>query len=233
MLQLQRQNDILKLLSERGELTVKELCSLLYASAATIRRDLSELEAKGLLKRSFGGAVLTDSYTDQLPLAIRSATHIAEKKKICAKAAAKYIHPGDTIFIDASSTTYFLAQYLKGIPDITVITNNPHLSIVLSEQKIRNFCTGGEMLNSSIALIGSEAEGFIRRLYANAMFFSARGVCGNDISDSSKAERDIKAAMLARSDKHYFLCDTSKKEKRFTYTVADLSQVDEVVDEGE
>lgn len=231
MLQLQRQNDIMKLLREHQEITVKELCAALYSSPATIRRDLSELEKRGLLKRSFGGAVLTDTYVDQLPLAIRSTTHIAEKKKICAKAVQSFVNKGDTIFLDASSTTYFMAQYLKNIPDLTVITNNPHLNIILSELKIRNFCTGGEMLNSSIALVGSEAEYFVRNIHAHSFFFSARGICDGDISDSSKAERDIKIAMLNTSSHHYFLCDTSKHNLRFTYKITDMEQIDAIIDE--
>lgn len=230
MLQLQRQNDIIELLRTHRELTVKELCAYLYSSPATIRRDLSALEGKGLLKRSFGGAVLTEAYTDQLPLAIRSAKHIAEKKKIAAKAAA-FIREGETVFIDASSTTYFLAEYIKSIPELTVITNNPHLCIVLSELKVRNFCTGGEMLKSSIALVGSEAEHFIGGFRANACLFSARGYMNGEIADSSKAERDIKIAMLARSERRYFLCDTSKFGQSYPYRIAEDGEITETVTE--
>ena len=231
MLQIQRQNDIMRLLGEHQEITVKELCAALYSSPATIRRDLADLEKRGLLKRSFGGAVLTDTYIDQLPLAIRSTKHIAEKKKICAKAVQEFVHKGDTIFLDASSTTYFMAGYLKNIPDLTVITNNPHLNTVLSELKIRNFCTGGEMLNSSIALVGSEAEHFVRNIQAHSVFFSARGICDGEISDSSKAERDMKIAMLQASKHHYFHCDTSKQNLRFTYRITDMNHVDDLIDE--
>ena len=223
MLKIQRQNDLMRLLREEKELTVKELCARLFYSPATVRRDLAELEGKGLVKRSFGGAVLTESYADQLPLALRAATHIAEKKRICAR-AAEWIREGETVFIDASSTTYFLAPYLKG-KDVTVITNNPLLCVVLSEMKIKNFCTGGEMLHESMALAGRDAEGFLRGVHAHCCFFSARGYEKGEITDSSKGERDVKTVMLERSDRHYFLCDTSKENKTFPYRVADLKSV--------
>lgn len=223
MLKVQRQNDLMRLLREEKELTVKELCARLFYSPATVRRDLAELETKGLVKRSFGGAVLTENYADQLPLALRAATHIAEKKRICAK-AAELIREGETVFIDASSTTYFLAPYLKG-KDITVITNNPLLCVMLSEMKIKNFCTGGEMLHESMALAGRDAEAYIREIHAHCCFFSARGYGNGEISDSSKGERDVKQVMLERSDRHYFLCDTSKANKRYSYRVADLESV--------
>lgn len=221
----------MELLRVHREMTVKELCAVLYSSPATIRRDLSALERKGVLRRSFGGAVLTEDYTDQLPLLIRRAEHIAEKKRIAAKAAS-FVKAGDTIFIDASTTTYFLAEHLRGVQELTVITNNPHLAVVFAERGIRCLCTGGEMLGSSIALVGSDAERFVGGFYAGAFFFSARGIADGEISDSSKAERDIKRAMLERSERAYFLCDTSKNGKRYPYRIADIAAVDEKINEA-
>lgn len=228
MLQLQRQNDIMRLLKKEKELTVKELCAVLYCSPATVRRDLCELEKQGLVKRSFGGAVLNESFFDQQPLSIRGVKNIAEKQRICAK-AAQFLNKGETVFIDASSTTYFLAPYLKDIPELTVITNNPHLNIVLSQMNVRNYCTGGEMLNSSIALVGSEAERFVRGIHADLFFFSARGICKGQIFDSSKNERDIKIAMLSHSTRHYFLCDSTKLEKTYPYVITDEDSVDSII----
>ena len=121
MLQLQRQNDILRLLKKEKEMTVKEICAALYVSPATVRRDLCELEKQGHIKRSFGGAILNESFFDQQPLSIRGVKNVSEKQKLCAK-AAQFLHEGETIFIDASSTTYFLASFLKDVPNITVIT---------------------------------------------------------------------------------------------------------------
>ena len=223
MLKIQRQNDIMRLLHEQKEISVKEICARLYYSPATVRRDLADLEGQGLLKRSFGGAVLTENYAHQLPLALRATVRVAEKKKICAR-AAREIRDGDTVFLDASSTTYFMAPYLKG-KDITVITNNPLLCVVLSEMKVRNFCTGGEMLNESMALVGRDAESFLRGMTAHKCFFSARGVRDGEISDSSKGERDVKLVMLERSEQAYFLWDSSKEGKGYPYRIADLSDV--------
>ena len=230
MLQLQRQNDILQCLKKEKEMTVKELCAALYCSPATVRRDLAELEKQGLIKRSFGGAVWNDSFFDQQPLSVRGVQNVAEKQRICAK-AAQFLHPGETIFIDASSTTCFLASHLKNVPDLTVITNNPHLNVLLSQMKVRNYCTGGEMLNSSIALVGSEAERFVRGIRADACFFSARGVFRGGIYDSSKEERDIKIAMLEHSRKHYFLCDSAKFDNAYPYLITHQELLEETITE--
>ena len=230
MIQLQRHNQIMMLIRDKKEISVKELCALLYLSPATVRRDLSALEKQGLIKRSYGGAVLTEIFSDQLPLAVRSAKNISAKKKICAK-AARFIENGDTIFIDASSTAYFLAPYLKGFSDLTVITNNPHLCIALSELKIRNHCTGGEMLDDSLALVGRDAERMVGGILANKCFFSARGYNEGFISDTSRSERDVKIAMIEHSEKCYFLCDTTKQGTKYPYVIAKTNSVDAIIDE--
>ena len=231
MLQLQRHNEILHLLELHKELTVKELCSALFYSPATIRRDLSELEKRGLLKRSFGGAVLNESFSSQYPHEIRATQNIAEKKRICAK-AAQYIQPGDTIFIAASSTTFFLAPYLKDIPDIYVVTNSPHLNVKLSEYKVRNLCTGGEMLIDSIVLVGSEAEHFVRGISATKMFFSSRGMTDSSVSDSSKMERDIKIVMLQQARQSFLLNTKSKRGLEYPFCIARISEIDVILDES-
>jgi len=231
MLQLDRQNDILKILGEQKSATVKELCARLYASPATIRRDLAVLEERGLLRRSFGGAALCEAFPDQIPVSVRAAEHQTEKKRIAAK-AAQLVHPGDTIFIDASSTTLYMAPFLRGIQDITVITNNPYLSVALAENRIRNFCTGGETLNDSVAYTGSWAERFVRGIRAQSFFFSARGVCDGVITDSSKGDRDMKIAMMECAGRSYFLAHSSKLGKSYPYVVTDLSHVDAMIDEA-
>ena len=85
------------------------------------------------------------------------------------------------------------------------------------------------MLNSSIALVGSEAERFVRGIRADACFFSARGVYRGGIYDSSKEERDIKIAMLENSERYYFLCDSSKFEAVYPYLIATPHEIDETI----
>lgn len=234
MAQNPRHEHILSILRKDKEVSVKELCSLLYLSPATVRRDLSALERQGLLKRSFGGAVLVETYSDQLPLSIRSAKNISQKKRICERAAA-YVSDGDTVFVDASSTTYFLPLYLKGKQDITVITNSPSLCLLLSELRMRSICTGGEMLTGSVALAGGDALRFTEGIRADKFFFSARGYQpeGGIISDSSKGERDVKIAMLKNSREAYFLCDESKKGIVFPYKVCSREDVARIISEAD
>lgn len=228
MLQTERYNRIMGILKDKKNITVKELCSLLYASPATIRRDLEILERRGLLTRSYGGAVVNETFPSQVPLSVRSSSNQAEKKKIAAKAAS-LIKPGETIFMDSSSTTFFMIPYLRNIRDLTVITNSPNISIALAEYKIRNFSTGGEMLNDSIAFCGNHAEHFIKGIRANWTFFSSRGVDDFVITDSSKSERDVKRAMIECAKKKVYLCDKHKEGKTYSYVVSELKNIDYII----
>lgn len=231
MLQLERRNDLMRILHERKSITVKELCAALYASPATVRRDLEALENEGVLKRSFGGAVLTETFPDELPLAVRAVAHVAEKKRIAAK-AARFVLPGETVFIDGSSTTQFLVPHLAGVPEITVVTNSPLVCAALAEYRVRCLCTGGELLSGAMSLCGSDAERFVRGIRAHAVFFSARGAAGGTLTDSSKAVRDVKLAMIENSAKQYYLGDTSKNGLCYPYAVARLADLTAAVDEG-
>lgn len=230
MLILERHKKTLGLLEKNKSMTVMELCAELFVSPATVRRDLVVLEKEGILKRSYGGAIINESYTDQIPLILRSTKNIKAKKRICAKAIG-FIKPGQTIFIDNSSTTYFLTPLLKDIPDLTVVTNNPIICTALAEYKVRCFCTGGEMLSGSIALIGSEAEQFVSGINAEACFISSCGYNDNACYDVSKRERDLKIAMLEHSKKRYYLSDTTKKGKEFPFKIFSFSDIDEIIDE--
>ena len=227
-----RHDHIVAILDKKKEVSVKELCSMLYLSPATVRRDLAALERQGLIKRSFGGASIVENYSDQLPLSIRSAKNIQQKKKLCERAAAQ-VDDGDTVFIDASTTTYFLPLFFKDKRDVTVITNSPSLCMLLSDLKIRSFCTGGEMLTGSVALAGVDAIRFIEGIRADKFFFSARGydVKSGVISDSSKGERDVKLAMIKNAEKSFFLCDVSKFGEAYPYKITRADRIFKIITE--
>ena len=97
MLTKERQQQILSYLSQHNTVTVQELSARLYASASTIRRDLSELEEQGILKRVHGGAVLTAGSTFDTPAQLRKTQQLAEKVKI-AELASRFLRPSSTYF---------------------------------------------------------------------------------------------------------------------------------------
>ena len=142
MLQYERQDQILAKLEQHKTLNISALANELYVSEATVRRDVSTLEKLGLVRRVYGGVMLSKyaSSTD-LPLAMREHESRPQKDLIAAK-AAELLHDGATIIMDASSTVQHMIPYLKAYQNLTVITNSLKVIDQLSGSDIRVFCTG-------------------------------------------------------------------------------------------
>lgn len=166
MYNIERQKEIVKILKEKGSISVNKLSKILFASAPTIRRDLSLLEEQGKVLRTHGGVVLREMPEKEIPLMLREDENNDSKKEI-AKKASLYIKNGDVIFLDASSTVSYLIPHLKNFSDIIVVTNSPKTSLRLGEIGIKNYCTGGLLLNHSIAYVGNEAQNFIFSINAD------------------------------------------------------------------
>lgn len=226
MFDIERQEKILEILTVRKSVTVHTLAALVFASESTIRRDLSALEKSGRIRRTFGGAVLEETLTKEVPLLLRQSQNSSVKAAIAAQ-AKEYIHHGDVIFLDASSTVFHLIPHLSLFKDLTVITNSPKTSVALGEAGIRNFCTGGRLLAHSIAYVGKHAEDFIGRFNADLLFFSCRGYTPADgeITDSSVEESQIRSVMLRRANKKIFLCDSSKFGKKYMYRLCSQDEI--------
>ena len=158
MLNNERQQQILSCMESKNTITVKELTDQLYASPSTIRRDLSELEAQGFLKRIHGGAVLTAGSTFDTPASLRCTQQLAEKQRI-ADLASRFLAPSATYFFDSSSTAAILATKLTMYPDVKVATNGVAI------------LAGGFLRSPWDELTGNLALKAIENLNADIFFF--------------------------------------------------------------
>lgn len=225
----ERQAEIMDYLTMSGAVSVHKLAKEVHASEATIRRDLTTLEKMGCLRRTFGGAVLTEISKREIPYIVREQEHTAAKD-IAARRAAEFVCDGDTILMDASSTVYRLVPYLAKHRDITVITNGPKTSLALGAYGIANYCTGGELLSDSVSYVGRSSCEFFQHFNADIMFFSSRGVSDDgQICDSSIEESHVREAMLRRVKKKIYIFDSSKLGVCYRYNICHLSDVDAAV----
>lgn len=162
-----------------------------------MRRDLNELEKRGLVKRLHGGVVLLDGANRELPLYVREQQNV-EAKRVIAGKAAHYLRDGQVIFLDASSTVMFLIKYLEAFKSLTIITNGLKTTQELSPLNHKVYCTGGLMLHNSSAYVGDFAADFVRHFNADIFFFSSRGVTEDGrITDESSEETHVRRVMLA------------------------------------
>lgn len=151
---------------------VNVLAKRLFVSEATMRRDLSELERKGLVKRLHGGAILLDGANQELPLYLRERQN-TDAKRIISEKASHHIVEGQTIFLDASSTAQYLIKYFENYQNLTIITNGLKTAQELNSLSHRIYCTGGLLLHNSSAYVGDFAADFVRNFNADIMFSQA------------------------------------------------------------
>lgn len=227
MFALERHKIILDQLQASGSVSVSKLAAELNVTEETIRRDLEKLEKQELLLRTHGGAVSMDDSTLDFSLEKRKSTNSEIKDKL-AREAVKHIFPGDTIFLDASTTTFFMAKHLKKISGITIITNS---LLVINElsgcDNIRLIAIGGQV-NSNLSFVGGVAEKTIEEhYYATKVFFSSKGINETaGILESIEQECDIKRRMIENSKTKYYLCDKSKFGKIGFVKLASLETLD-------
>lgn len=230
MLQCERQDEILSKLEKQKSINISVLAKQLYVSEATIRRDINTLEKIGLVKRVYGGVMLTKyaSSTD-MPLTLREQERRPQKEIIASK-AAELLYDGASIFMDASSTVQHMIPYLKAYENLTVITNSIKLIDNLDGTDIRVFCTGGRYISRNRAFAGPAAMEMIKNIFVDFFFFSSQGISlSGDISDFSEEETDIRRMMLSHSTKSYFLCDQSKIGQSYLFKVCNSADIDGII----
>jgi len=232
MFALERQKIILEKLNLDGAVWVSKLSDELGVTEETIRRDLEKLENQEVLVRTHGGAVPINESTYELSLEKRKKTNLPAKEKL-AKIAAEYIIPGDTIFLDSSTTTFYIAKEIKKMKNITVISNSLRVINELSgAESIKTIAVGGVVSNNQ-SFVGYLAENSIKNnFFAMKFFFSSKGVSPEaGIMESNDLECAIKKQMLDNSTEKYYLCDSSKIGRIGFYKLTPIENIDYFVTE--
>ena len=227
MFALERQKIILDKLNLDGAVWVSKLSEELGVTEETIRRDLEKLENQEVLVRTHGGAVPIIESTYELSLEKRKKTNLPAKEKL-AKIAAEYIMPGDTIFLDSSTTTFYIAKEIKKMKNITVISNSLRVIDELSNsESIKTIAVGGVVSNNQ-SFVGYLAEDSIKsNFFAMKFFFSSKGISPEaGIMESNDLECAIKKQMLDNSTEKYYLCDSSKIGRIGFYKLTPIENID-------
>ena len=232
MFKNERQQEILKILANKGYTTVEYLSSLMYTSESSIRRDLTELENKGLVLRSYGGVELTQNNNKLIPFSTRIHHRVKEKKHMAEK-AAELVNDGDIVFLDQASSCLFLAQELMNKKNITIVTNNIEILSAVSQSNLTIYSSGGRLSSTNTGcLIGEEAHEIFKKVRADILFFSAQGLSPDGIIyDCTLEEVSIRKTMLENAEKSVFLCDSEKFDRFSGYKQCPLSDITYMVSE--
>ena len=222
----ERHKRILDLLGTEGEIKVENLADRLNVSQVTMRKDLDILETQGLVERIHGSAVFSQRSRFNVAFLEELQTQ-ATAKKLIAQAAVDYIKDGDSIILDAGTTTFWLAQALVGkFKSLLVITNSLPAAMELSKAGYKILLVGGEVLSHSLALTGPVTVNNLESYHVDRAFLGTSGISlshGYSTADSNDA--DVKEQMIRAAEETYVLTDSSKFEKNCLVSFADFSDI--------
>jgi DeoR family fructose operon transcriptional repressor len=228
MIAEERRAHLIQELNVNGYIQVAEVAKELKITSATIRRDLSMLESEGICVRKRGGAVRTSQGVGFEPPYAMKRVRFEEEKCRIGEAADRLVEEGNTIILDAGSTTYALALQLIKRKNIRVVTNDLQIAVTLAANpNIYVICTGGSARPYVFSLQGSQTESFIKNLRVDKTFLGADAIHENgDITNVNIEEVSIKQAMIAAANQVVLMADSSKFEKTGFIKVCNLADVD-------
>lgn len=230
MLINERHNQIMALLQKEKSISTKRLTELLYVSEATLRRDLTVMEQKGLLQRNYGGASIIESATQEASLIVREQKQIKEKRKIAMK-CLDFIREGESYFVDSSSTITQMLYYLRNYKDLTFITNGlNNAQIIANSSDAKVYLPSGIVYTKTNSILGTETVEFIKKFFCSAFFFSCGGISLNEgVTEASYEQTLVKRTMINQSKLHILLADHTKFEKIFLCRTCGFENIDYII----
>lgn len=245
----QRKEYILQQLKEKGRVSVVDISRQFGCSEVTARTDIRELDAMGLLKKSYGGAVYVDivpykntpnnTYDDiryayvDLPFAVGKYYLNKEEKQRIADKAYSYIENGDTVMLDDSTTCCHLAQYISKHPEktMTVVTNSLFVAAVLSgTEHVNTYMLGGRILAKPSSAMDNLTAETLKNYHVSKLFTGINRIdlrVGLTSADADHA--NVKKAMIHSSDEVYVLADHTKFASSSLFTVCPISQIHHII----
>jgi DeoR/GlpR family transcriptional regulator of sugar metabolism len=232
MLTAERRRVILDRLDQRGKVVAAELVELLDVSEDTVRRDLRELSAQGLLHRVHGGALPAPpplgGFTERLQLA-------PERKAALAEAALPLLEGADVIILDGGTTAAELARRLPRERACTVLTNSPPVASALAAHpRAEVVLLGGRLLKREQVTVGAATVDALRRVRADV---AVLGVCSlhpdAGVTALEREEAEVDRAMVASAGEVVALASADKLGTVSPWVVAELADVTHVVTDGD
>ncbi|WP_130416782.1 DeoR/GlpR family DNA-binding transcription regulator [Xylanimonas ulmi] len=215
---------------EHGRVEVAALAAELDVTPETVRRDLTQLERRGLLRRVHGGAIAIERFGFEPGLDTRQGLFAPQKQAI-AEAALAELPDGGSIILDAGTTTYRLAELLPPDRELSVVTHSLPIAILLSGRPhITLHLVGGTIRGRTLAAVGAWAERSLADVRADVAFLGANGLTVEDgLTTPDLSEAVVKRALIRAGKRVVVLADHSKVGRTDLGLVAPIGDVDTLV----
>lgn len=229
MLPIARKAKIKEIILEKKNVTVAELTKLFNVTEETIRRDLKQLEKEGFLTRIYGGAYINDGVMNDVHVNLREHIYVEGKRKIAEK-CVEFIQHGDSVFLDASTTSLFIARML-GNKRITVVTNSLKIvNALIENENVHLVITGGGISRGSMSALGRSAEQSINTYYFDKAFVSCRSVSKqHGITDSNEQQAEVRRLVIERANRVYLVADITKFDRTSFASICGFDKIHTLV----
>ena len=234
MIAAMRRNRIMEEIMANGSAKANELARQFNVSEETIRRDLTQLEESGYVKKNYGGAIaaseLQKLMQDISPVQQRRLCHFKEKQLI-GKEAAGLLRPGMSVFLDSGSTVWSMLPYMNDIKNLTVISNSIDiLKDCAGQESWIVIGLGGQIIAKSMSMVPPGAETQFMSFHVDMAFIGTPGISAKgDCTSANLFEANLKKQVMDSARKPVLLADASKLGVDALFTFARLAQFDTVI----
>jgi DeoR family fructose operon transcriptional repressor len=226
----QRRERIQDYLSVKKIARTADLCELVSASEATVRRDLEWLEQDGLVERTHGGAILNQRMAFEAGYQQRAASFPEEKRTI-GESAASFIEKGDIVFVNSGTTTTQVLLHVRQDPSISIFTNNLSGALEVGDAAFHYYVLGGEFQPLSNSLVGRFATENLAQVYADKCILGVDGISlKHGCTVPSNAEAEVVRQMIKQTRGEVIVvADHSKWGVVSNFQIATIEDVDRLV----
>jgi DeoR family transcriptional regulator, fructose operon transcriptional repressor len=224
----ERRQQLSEFLAQRGFADLSVLVAELEVSESTIRRDLSQLEDEGIIRRTHGGAVFVSDRFSALNYSARESTEVEQKVSI-GRAAAALVQDGETILLDGGTTTFQVARHLM-TRSLQVVTNSlPIANLLGSATSIELIFVGGYIYPRTGVALGPIARRVLAELHFSRLFMGAAGITEEGLYNANVLLVEAQEQMMQSADEAIVVADHTKFGKRSLARLCGWDRIDRVI----
>ena len=224
----ERQKRIEEHLSKVEFASLDELSELVDASVSTVRRDLDGLEAKGLLRRTHGGAMLANPKSDEFKFSARD-THQLTEKEVIGQACAEFISPNQTVIVDAGTTCFHVARHLEAKTPHIITNSLPVANVFSSAHQLEVVVSGGVIYPRLGVLVGPMAVAAFSQVHADVAIMSCGGITPEGVTNSHGLLIEIQRAMMQAARRVILCVDHTKFGRQSISRLCGLDAIDTLI----
>lgn len=231
MLKEERYKIIVDWVNKKSVVTVDELCEKFHISQSTVSRDLHKLNMAGKVIKTHGGAISNATGLSTEPSFTYRKNQFMEEKQRIAKKAVEFIRPGETVILDSGTTTFWMAEFLDEIENLSIWTNDLFLALeLLNHENIEVTMLGGKLRREYFNAMGVLTNQLMKNIHVDRFFVGVDAInVDGGLMVYSIEEAELKRSMIERSRETIVLCDHSKFEKMALMSICPIENVQRVI----